>query len=83
MKLFIFFLSLLSIFSSCCKKGENTPTECEQNCVLEPQVGFGNAAIPKYYFDSIEKKCKQFIWGGGGGVVPFQTLEECEACGCE
>jgi hypothetical protein len=38
---------------------------------------------PKYYFDPVEEKCKQFTWGGMGGIVPFQTLEECEACGCE
>jgi len=82
MKLVMILVSLLA-FSSCCKKGEANPTECEQNCALEPQVGFGNAAIPKFYFDPVEKKCKQFIWGGMGGVVPFQTFEECEACGCE
>lgn len=82
MRQVVIVVSLLA-FASCCQKEEINPTECEQNCALEPQVSFGNAAIPKYYFDPVEKKCKQFIWGGMGGVVPFQTLEECEACGCE
>ncbi|MBA4146415.1 MAG: proteinase inhibitor I4 serpin, partial [Cytophaga sp.] len=31
-----------------------------------------------------EKKCKEFIWGGCGGVVPFETLEECKGgCQCD
>jgi len=40
--------------------------------------------MPKYYYDEEEKKCKEFIWGGCDGVVPFETLEECEEqCDCE
>ncbi len=53
------------------------------NCELEPMVGPCNAAIPRYYFDQEENMCKQFIWGGCAGVVPFETLEECEACECQ
>ena len=78
---------LLSIFVftyiSCCDKTDMPLTVCEEHCALEPQVGPCNAAIPKYYFDKTEKKCKAFIWGGCAGVVPFETLEECESCGCK
>ncbi|SVC52991.1 uncharacterized protein METZ01_LOCUS305845 [marine metagenome] len=35
------------------------------------------AAFPRYYYDQNEKKCMKFIWGGCGGVVPFETMEEC------
>ena len=52
------------------------------NCDLEPESGFCKAVIPKYYFDKNEGKCKVFTWGGCGGVVPFDSLEECEECGC-
>ena len=52
-------------------------------CELLPEVGPCNAAIPIYYFDADSNKCVQFIWGGCAGVVPFETLEACEACGCE
>lgn len=51
-------------------------------CTLVPNVGPCNAAFPRYYYDQEEGQCKQFIWGGCDGVVPFETLEECEACDC-
>jgi len=63
-----------------CKK-ENMKSE---RCNLVPYAGSCNAAFPKYYFDKNEKKCKVFIWGGCGGVVPFDTKEECEKqCDCK
>ena len=49
-------------------------------CTLEPNRGPCEAYIPKYYFDSDAGVCKEFIWGGCGGVVPFDTLEECQVC---
>ena len=83
---FTSFLTLcLCIFIaiSCCddedgNDGINSCAECE----LEPEVGPCNAAIPRFYFDKKENECKQFIWGGCAGVVPFETLEECEECAC-
>ena len=63
---------------------------CKKDCVksdrcdLKPDPGPCEAYIPKYYYDEEEKKCKEFIWGGCDGVVPFETLEECEEqCDCE
>ena len=57
--------------------------DCEKidNCYLEPDPGPCFAAFTKYYFDKVEKKCKPFTWGGCGGVVPFDTLDECKS-GC-
>lgn len=54
------------------------PKECE----LSPDGGLCKAYFPKYYFDKAEGKCKEFVWGGCGGVVPFDTLEKCNACKC-
>lgn len=52
-------------------------------CNWNPDPGKCLAYIPKYYYDQDEGRCKQFIWGGCGGVVPFDTLEECvEDCPC-
>lgn len=50
----------------------------DSKCFLEPNSGTCEAAIPRYYFDSDEGVCKEFIWGGCGGVVPFETIEECK-----
>ncbi len=69
-------ITLLTILG--CKKSNTMPS----NCSLEPQSGGCYANIPKYYFDREEGKCKQFIWGGCGGVVPFDSMEECDACLC-
>lgn len=67
-----------------------TLTSCKKDCLksdrcnLEPDAGICKAAIPKYYYDKKDKKCKQFTWGGCGGVVPFETMEECEKqCDCK
>ncbi len=49
-------------------------------CSLAPEIGPCFALITKYYFDSEENRCKQFDWGGCDGVVPFDTMEECEEC---
>ena len=35
-----------------------------------------------YYFDLNTFTCEEFVWGGCNGIVPFWTLEDCEAaCG--
>jgi hypothetical protein len=67
-----------------------TLTQCKKDCLksdrckLEPDAGNCFATIPKYYYDKKVKKCKEFTWGGCGGVVPFETLEECERqCDCK
>ncbi len=54
------------------------PSECD----LEPDPGLCKASIIKYYFDKTEGKCKEFVWGGCDGVVPFETLEACKQCEC-
>ena len=51
-------------------------------CDLEPDPGPCFAAIQAYYFNQDSQSCADFIWGGCAGVVPFETLAECEnACG--
>jgi hypothetical protein len=66
-----------------------TLTQCKDECItsercsMEPEVGPCKALIQRFYFDKSEKKCKVFMWGGCDGVVPFNTMEECEAgCSC-
>jgi len=49
-------------------------------CSLSPDPGECFAAFRKYYYDAEEGTCKEFMWGGCNGVVPFHTLEDCETC---
>ena len=74
---FLFQIILFVFFLSQC--GTNS---CETKCSLIPEQGTCKALIPKYYFDNQDKECKEFIWGGCDGVVPFETLIECEECSC-
>ena len=54
----------------------------DESCLLIPDPGLCQAAFPRYYYNSETEKCTQFLWGGCGGVVPFETLAECKkACG--
>ena len=67
------------IFYSCNKVCNSSLPACK----LEPDSGPCEAAITKYYYDSNEDKCKEFIYGGCQGTVPFDTLEECVECECK
>lgn len=49
----------------------------EHPCNLEPDPGRCEAAMPRYYFDKEEQKCKEFLWGGCDGTVPFDNLGVC------
>ena len=57
-------------------------TAQEDPCTLLPDPGDCEAAIPAWYFDGATQTCMQFTWGGCAGVVPFETLEDCESAGC-
>jgi hypothetical protein len=73
-RLLLFFAIIL--FS--CECNDVHPSDAR--CSLEPDPGLCKAAFQRYYYDKTEGKCKMFTWGGCGGVVPFETLEECEQC---
>ena len=52
-------------------------------CYLQPDPGTCKAYELRYYWDKKDSMCKEFIWGGCEGVVPFDTLDECLACDCD
>lgn len=81
-KVVILLFTLCLVIGISCDDEDVTNTNACPECELEPMVGPCNAAFPKFYFDQVEKKCKEFIWGGCAGVVPFETLEACELCAC-
>lgn len=64
------------VTASCDKDGPVVAS----NCDLTPDCGRCFAYMPRYYFDKNEQRCKEFIWGGCGGVVPFETMEACKGC---
>tara|TARA_B100001750_G_scaffold68704_1_gene54805 strand:+ start:1597 stop:2229 length:633 start_codon:yes stop_codon:yes gene_type:complete len=55
--------------------------ESPEECYLEPDPGPCFGYVLMYYFNQDAQACQTFVWGGCGGVVPFQTLSECQnAC---
>lgn len=53
---------------------EPLPEKCRQ----KPDGGPCKALFWKHYFDPKTGECKEFVYGGCEGVVPFETREECE-----
>jgi len=62
---------------------EDTCSVEVKTCSLSAEEGPCAAAILRYYYDSTEKVCKTFPYGGcGGNANRFETQEACElACG--
>ncbi|CAL1298900.1 unnamed protein product [Larinioides sclopetarius] len=52
-------------------------------CEIPSNPGDCEALITRFYYDSVEERCKEFIYGGcGGNSNNFETEEECKAiCG--
>jgi len=71
------------LMAGCQKDQHLEPEPRVTACSLVPDSGPCFAAFNRYYFDPKEKKCKSFVWGGCGDVVPFATLQECQECGCK
>ncbi len=74
----ITFASLIFFLTSCSRDCTSLPSQCD----LTPESGPCEAAIEKYFFDSEDQVCKPFIWGGCEGIVPFDTMEDCQQCEC-
>lgn len=49
-----------------------------KRCFFKPETGPCKGLFKKYYYDAHGKACKSFIWGGCGGVVPFDNEEDCK-----
>ncbi|XP_066276574.1 cysteine-rich motor neuron 1 protein-like [Branchiostoma lanceolatum] len=60
--------------------GERKPDARSADTCAEPKkVGLCRAARRRFYFDSSERKCKSFIYGGcGGNRNNFLTMRDCE-----
>ena len=71
----IMMILLFGIVLSGC---QSTDPSLPPACMLKPESGKCRAAHTRYWFDADSQSCKTFIWGGCGGVVPFETLEDCQ-----
>ena len=60
------------------KDDDEASEKLDEQCLVSPASGSCEALIYKYYYDSDDDKCKEFFWGGCDGVVPFETMGDCE-----
>ncbi len=77
-------LLLIVGLGSCKKYSCDEPiSPCQEACELEPMMGFcwTPPVEIKYYFDPTTGSCREYVHIGD--VIPFETLAECQACGCE
>lgn len=49
-----------------------------EKCSQKPDGGHCKALFWKHYFDPKTGECKEFVYGGCEGTVPFETRQECE-----
>ena len=68
------FVAALLALSGCQAGQEKLPEQCS----LKPESGRCRAAIERFWFDPQSGTCKAFIWGGCGGTVPFETMQDCQ-----
>lgn len=70
-------LALLAVLPalSSCSSAPSLPAACH----AKPESGRCRASFTRYWFDDRAGNCAAFIWGGCGGVVPFEKLEDCRA----
>lgn len=55
---------------------------CDSRCSLEPDPGLCRAYFTRAFFNPATKRCESFVWGGCNGVVPFESVQECQqVCG--
>ncbi|MBN2895775.1 MAG: BPTI/Kunitz domain-containing protein [Campylobacterales bacterium] len=73
----ITFMAIMILHTGCTPT--QTPASPDPRCETVPQTGKCRGHFEKYYFDASSATCKTFVWGGCGGVVPFDSLEACEA----
>jgi len=63
-----------TLLSACQSANSSLPPAC----TLKPESGKCRAAHTRYWFDADSGSCRACIGGGCAGVVPFETLEQCQ-----
>ncbi|MBN1140985.1 MAG: DUF2330 domain-containing protein [Deltaproteobacteria bacterium] len=58
---------------------EAAPQKADPRCGLAPDPGPCKGLFKKFYFDPQQGKCRSFFYGGCQGIVPFETMEECQS----
>ncbi len=87
-----FFVAIASLLSLSALAEDTTPTTVSEifsslpyphaskdpRCTMIPEKGSCKGLFVNYYYDPKTDRCREFIYGGCEGVVPFETQSACE-----
>lgn len=80
-KITISLLFIIFTFGCTTNSASLVKTPVEKKCLLKENTGKCRAYFKRYFFNQDIKKCEEFIWGGCGGSVPFNSVDTCrKAC---
>ncbi|WP_072679618.1 BPTI/Kunitz domain-containing protein [Arcobacter sp. LA11] len=69
---------LLPLFSfTACSTSSNS-IKLSKKCYKKGVTGMCRGYFIKYEYNEKTKKCQHFVYGGCGGNIPFNTLDECK-----
>lgn len=76
-------LALLCLFAGLsATRTQANASDDSARCSLAPDPGPCKGLFEIYYYDAQSRSCRPSFYGGCQGVVPFETLEQCQAA-CE
>lgn len=59
------------------KKAKGQGIEMRRRCSLKPEDGPCKALFFRGYYNTLKNSCEEFVYGGCGGEVPFESVEAC------
>jgi len=60
------------------KKAKGQEVDIRRRCYLKPDPGTCKALFFAAYYNLTTKTCAEFVYGGCGGEVPFDTVQACK-----
>jgi hypothetical protein len=78
MRRLIVSITAIAMLGGCLASDTDQVKPKDERCSQVPKSGKCRAAMKRYYYDVQSGTCQTFIWGGCEGVVPFETMQECQ-----
>ena len=60
------------------KKTKGQQVDIHARCYVKPDSGRCKALFYRAYYNPVTKTCAEFVYGGCGGSVPFDTIQACK-----
>ena len=77
-KIIISLLFVFFTFGCTAQEIDITKKTLDKRCLSKGETGHCRAYFKRYFFNQNTNRCEQFIWGGCGGNVPFNSMDKCQ-----